>query len=155
MRLFPNSWVDPLQFPLSRWKEQAKLRRHEIVGQDTDKKSTFRAASSQLIRVEDQLCYSNIDYPWGVKLGSLDYPSSTVFLTVLICTFANNNFRRQPTKHNNSNNLIAERIGSLPYPNGIIQWVIRSSINDDTFLDDKLKELRNIDRIAKYQATFR
>jgi hypothetical protein len=34
-------------------------------------------------------------------------------------------------------------------PNGIIQWAIHSSINgDNTFLDDKLEQLRTIDSLA-------
>ena len=36
-------------------------------------------------------------------------------------------------------------------PDGIIQWAIHCSINgDNTFLDDKLEQLRSIDSLAKY-----
>ena len=37
-------------------------------------------------------------------------------------------------------------------PNGIIQWAIHCSINgNNTFLDDKLEQLRSIDRLPKYR----
>jgi hypothetical protein len=39
-------------------------------------------------------------------------------------------------------------------PDVIIQWAIHSSINgDNTFLDDKLEQLRNIDSLAKHYAS--
>ena len=39
-------------------------------------------------------------------------------------------------------------------PDGIIQWAIHCSINDDnTFRDDKLKQLRSIDSLTKYYAS--
>jgi hypothetical protein len=36
-------------------------------------------------------------------------------------------------------------------PDGIIQWAIHCSIiGDNTFVDDKLEQLRTIDSLAKY-----